>query len=289
MDVVGVGGGMPSLPHRGTYGNDGLYSRAGDGLSHAAEFAYGLGAVPKAYVPAVLWQYKHVIEPWEATQQDFRPAEGEGCWNAFYYPHRAVYAFVNWPVGVEPKNPAEVMPKAMVDTVHGYFVSRAGWADGGDVLVTNLLNNGQEGYHRVKDDGKISIWGLGLRGQWSTDFRRGRTVHYAAAEDGSTVTGLAKDGWVRWLAVDLSGASGAPLVLVGVGKGFDAGKLRARSEGNRSLEATTVKAGDVTYTVVILAKGAPPEATADGDGVKVGGQRYAYDSKALTMARFDAN
>ncbi|KPJ71924.1 MAG: hypothetical protein AMS14_08830, partial [Planctomycetes bacterium DG_20] len=152
MEIVPRGG-KPSFPSRGTYGGEYF---DGEGQSHSGEIAYGFGTIGEQYKPALLWVYENFVKP------------DRHHYGANTYPHRAVAAFVNWPVGAEPVNPGTVMPKAVADTIHGYFVSRNRWKDADDVVITNLLGIGPEGYHRVKDGGTLHIWGLGTKCYWKT-------------------------------------------------------------------------------------------------------------------------
>jgi hypothetical protein len=68
-------------------------------------------------------------------------------------------AFVNWPIGVEPRNPEGIMPKAIEDRVHGYYFFRNRWKDGDDIAVSALLGYGpKDGYKPAF--GTIVVWGL---------------------------------------------------------------------------------------------------------------------------------
>ena len=252
MEIVPARG-KPNIPHRGDYGNDVLYARA-PMISHSGEFSQGLGAVPADLKPAVLWVYDRFVEPGEKKVYD-----------AIMYPHQAVYAFVNWPVGVEVVNPARLMPKAVADEIHGYYMFRNRWQDASDILVTAYLGRGPRGYKRVGDTSVI-VWGLGLR----TQFGRlsGKTTYFKAAPDGSAV--LTTDNG-HSLAVDFSGASGSPLLLVGLGSSFTGAK------------ATSVKAGGDTFHVMTLQKGDPPQPIADGEKVRIGKQTVTCDGGRLVL------
>ena len=256
MEIVPARG-KANIPHRGDYGNDVLYARA-PMISHSGEFSQGLGAVPADLRPAVLWVYDHFVEPGEKKVYD-----------AIMYPHQAVYAFVNWPVGVEPVNPARLMPKAVADEIHGYYMFRNRWRDENDILVTALLGRGPRGYKRVRDT-SVTVWGLGRR----TRFGRlsGKTTYFKSAKDGSAV--LATEG--HCLAVDFSGASGSPLLLVGVGSSFAGAK------------ATSVKAGGQTFHVMTLQKGDPPQPRPDGQKIVIGKQTVTYDGGKLVLGTMAA-
>ena len=268
MEIVPAGG-RPTFPHRGVYGSDDFDM---DGMSHDGEFAYGFGCVDAKYRPALLWVYEHFVKPHRQT------------WGAAIYPHRAVASFVNWPAGVEPVNPAEVMPKVVADTIHGYVVCRNRWRDGDDVVVTNLLNLGPEGYYRIKDGGTVYLWGLGLRAKWKTPLGGATPVYFQPHDDGSYVLSARARGKACDLAVDLSGRSGAAAMLVGTGEGFSAARFRPpRSKTDATMAAQTVQAGGRTFVIVTVQKGDAPKAVAAGDGVKVGGRGVRFDGKKLVL------
>lgn len=259
MEVVPDEKGRPRFPSRGVYGGEDF---DGTGQSHSGEIAYGFGAIEAKYRPALLWVYRNFIHKQ-------RPNYG-----ANMYPHRGVNAFVNWPAGVKPQNPAAVMPKAVADTIHGYFVCRNRWKDADDVVITHALGIGPEGYHRVEDYGKVRVWGLGARANWNTDFRRALPTFHEAGADGSMVLSAVREGKVSALAVDFSAASGAAAVLVGVGPAFDRTSL---SGGGDVAKTVTVKMGGYTYAVVTLAKGPAPKVAVTGTGIKVGARTFRFD------------
>jgi len=271
MEIVPDAQGRPRFPSRGPYGGEDF---DGAGMSHSGDVAYGFGAIEAKYRPALLWVYQNAVHP-------SRPNYGANT-----YPHRAVSAFVNWPVGVKPQNPGEVMPKAVADTIHGYFACRNRWKDADDIVITHLLGIGPVGYHRVKDYGKIRVWGLGVRASWNTGFREATPTFYKAEKDGSMVLSARKAGEISSLAVDFSGVSGAGAVLVGAGPAFDKTSLsRGEAKNGATAKAASVKAGARTYHVVTLQKGDPPKVTAGGDAVKVGKQTFRFDGKQIRRGK----
>jgi hypothetical protein len=259
--------GKASIPHRGDYGGDVVYARA-PMISHSGEFSQGLGAVPPELRPAVVWCYNHFVEPGERTIYD-----------AIMYPHHAVYAFVNWPIGEPERNPGELLPRAVEDKTHGYYMFRNGWQDEDDILVTALLNRGPRGYKGVGHR-PVIVWGLGIRtsfGQLS-----GETTHYRAAADGSaTLTAKGKSGQDA-LAIDFSGASGAPLLLVGVGPSFRAGK-EIRGRRGATANATSLTVGGITCHILTLQRGAAPTPRVDGDKVAIGRQTISFDGQTIIL------
>jgi len=267
MEIIPDAPGKPTFPSRGVYGGEYF---DGAGMSHSGDIAYGFGGITPKYRPALLWVYQNFIHPHRAN------------YGVNTYPHRAVNAFVNWPADVKAANPAEVMPKTVVDTIHGYFACRNRWKDSNDILITNLLHIGPWGYHRVKDSGHFRVWGLGVRARWKTDFREAIPVYYKAYKDGSMGISIRKAGKISSLAVDFSGVSGAPAVLVGVGPAFDKASLsRAEAKNGATAKAVSVKAGGLTYHVVTLQKGDPPKAVAAGSAVRVGNQRFWFDEPLI--------
>jgi hypothetical protein len=271
MEIVPKGG-KPCFPHRGVYGSDDF---DGSGMSHSGEIAYGFGTIDDKYKPALLWVYKNFIEP-------HRPNYGANT-----YPHRAVAAFVNWPAGIEPVNPAKVMPKAVADTIHGYFVHRNRWQDEKDIVVTNLLNLGHEGYYRVKDSGVVIIWGLGLRTRLKTGLNGHYPTVWEAARDGSSVLSAVKDGRVSSMAVDFSGASGAPAMIVGAGPAFAKPGFRPpRSDGRATAQLTEAKAGGHSFAILTLQEGEAPTPAAAGDAIRIGKQTIRFDGRKLILGTF---
>jgi len=271
LEIVPDSGGRPTFPSRGPYGGE---SFDGAGMSHSGDIAYGFGAIQPKHRAALLWVYENFIH------------RHRGHYGANTYPHRAINALVNWPTNVKPVNPAEVLDKTVVDTVHGYFACRNRWKDSDDVLVTHLLHIGPWGYHRVKDGGNIRVWGLGVRARWKTNFREATPTFYKTDKDGSMILSARKNGEISSLAVDFSGAAGTPAVLVGVGPAFDKTSLsRGQAKNGASAKYTSVNAGPNTFHIITLQKGAAPKASASGDRVKIGSQTFSFDKKRIIKGK----
>ncbi|MGB2822693.1 MAG: hypothetical protein WBF17_17045 [Phycisphaerae bacterium] len=262
--VSGKGGAY--FPHRGVYGGDDFDM---DGMSHDGEFAYGFGSIPDEHRPALLWLYENSVKPHRDT------------WGAATYPNRAVAAFVNWPAGAKATNPEEVCPRAVADTVHGYFVNRNRWKDAEDIVITHLLATGPEGYYRVKDAGTIHVWGLGVRASWKTGMRNALPTFWQAQKDGSSVLTVA-DG--SSLAVDFSGASGAPAMLVGTGPAFAKTSHRPpRTKGAATTRLTEVEAGGRKFALLTLQTGEAPSPAAAAQTVTIGKQTVAFDGEKIVL------
>lgn len=256
-------------PHpNGGYGTE--YFQRG-GLSKGGQFVQGFGAVADEHKPAMLWVYKHFVEPTEGKEYPDQLKEGEKSYDAFTYPHRAVLALVNWPMAVPEKNPEGVLPRAVGDEKMGYYVFRNRWKDADDTVVGVLLGARNDG------PGTVHVWGLGERVKFG-QMRKGKADHYAPRPDGSgTLT--AGD---TFLAVDYSGASGAEAVVVLGGAGV--GKPAAKSGG--VVAVTELKVGDTPFSVLTLQKkGDPPAVKVDGDKVVVGGQTVTFDGKKLVFEK----
>ncbi len=284
MEIVPRNG-WPYFPFRGEHGGE-LLDR--DGVWNGGEWCLGFGAVLEEHKPALLWIHQNFVEP------------GGQTYDVHTYPHRAAYAFVNWPFGVAPKNPADVLPRAAEDRRKGYFVLRNGWKDGDDVVVTAHLGTEAEGGAAPIGGGPVKVWGLGLRLDFPGGFGRATTVHFQSKPDGSAVLSAApapgaKD--VTSLAVDYGGASGAPALVAMVGP--TAGKLVYRDgvpgrevrpqdrtgPGGASAKFSVIAAGERTFYVLTLQKGKAPEARAEGDRVVVGGQTLSFDGEKIVLGK----
>ena len=193
------------LRHPSSYGS-GTYPDDRNGLSRGGQFAQGFGAVREAYRPALLWVFNHFVEP-DVQQRTYDTVSP--------YPHRAVLALVNWPIGEAEQNPAEVetLPPVLHDSLKHYFVFRNRWRDGDDIVVSGLWGARNDGAEPVM------IWGLGERLNWNQCARvgdgAGKSELLDVKPDGS---GIVRAG-DTWLAVDFSGKSGADALLVMTGPG----------------------------------------------------------------------
>ncbi len=172
-----------------------------NGLSSGGDFSQGFGITPDAHKPAVLWFYNHVISP--GPNKDY---------DALLWPHRAVYAFVNWPIGLAETNPAVVLPKYLRDHKAGYYVFRSGWTEtGDDVMATMYVHSMLP--HTMTTGVRIpgAIFGHGVNGSFNA-LRAHDQVH-ADIENGAVC--ILRSG-IQTFVADMSGLSGAPLVLIHV-------------------------------------------------------------------------
>ncbi|MGB2820010.1 MAG: hypothetical protein WBF17_03455, partial [Phycisphaerae bacterium] len=147
-----------------TYHSRGMYSKLKwSGLS--GDFAQGFGLAPPEHVPAILWFYNHVMEP--DGVRDFGVGSGDKA------AMNAAYAFVNWPVGLKPKDPGEVLGHCLYDREASFFVLRSGWRGEGDVVVSM--------------HGGAVVLGMGLEGTFPAGIPVEAEVTHFRDEDGTVV------------------------------------------------------------------------------------------------------
>ncbi|MFW6061302.1 MAG: hypothetical protein ACOC93_00690 [Planctomycetota bacterium] len=267
--------GRPHFPQHGGYPHN-IWSRKG--LSGGGYFAEGFASISPDKVPGMLWFYNQFLAEHDAANA--APHD-----TVSYYPHYTVMSFVNWPVGVEPVNPAEVMPQAVADTVHGFFANRNRWQDADDTVVTLCLNNGPDGYIAVKNDGQIKVMALGNSMLWRTGLGGGQTTYYQAEEDGSSVASIFADGKLHSFAVDFSGTSGAQTTLIGAGDAFAKGAVRLPGNSDAKWNATQVEAGDTRFVVVTIDPQKAPEVSVEGQAVRIGDQTVRFDGEKIVLGR----
>jgi hypothetical protein len=278
MEVLPVKGSPQWMDRKSSagasYGTESIWRSRG-------QFAQGFGAVDAKYAPALLWTYRNFVEAAElkGVIPEKRPrdfvgqgwlAKGERSFDALTRAWVAVLAFVNWPVGVQPENPEKVMPKAMEDRVHGYYVFRNQWKDENDVLVSALLGYGPKDAYKPQA-GPIYLWGLGKKYSFGS-FRSSGPAEFVPGANGGVVgTGT------QCLGVDFSGASGAPALLALVG-----------IEGPKpdgAVTVTPVELAGLKANIVIMQNGKGPEVKAEGDRIVVGGQTITWDGKKFMFGK----
>lgn len=283
------GNNSAQYPNRGTYGDDRFYQKGG--LSGGGDFAFGFGAIPAKYQPALLWTYENTLKQAEIKEK------GRPLFDAERYPHRAIYAFLNWPIDQKPVNPAELLPLTVVDRIHGYVIARNRYKDNDDLIVTHHLYSGPRGYYAVKDGkrlgdrpGVLRIWGHGLRTEMTTNTGDGHITAFAYAQDGSFTMTQRGSYAPTGLAVDFSQASGAQLVIVAIGDGAltrnGIRKERAHRSDSASLHRQEIEVAGTKAYVLTLQTGQTPEIKVDGKTLHVGKQTFAWDGQTLTMGQF---
>jgi len=202
------------------------------------------------------WYYNHFLL--EADTEAGTPYD-----TASRYPHVSVSALVNWPVDAKEKNPADVLPLCYRDSSCGFYVWRNRWQDENDTVIT-VLTNRTEGYMGAKPDSALCLNTKGQHVRWGTVLS-GPTKHWSTSPQGQSSSLTLADG--TCFAVDLTGASGADVMLVTTGKA----------------EGQTVKVGGKTLTFYFPTAESPPKVKAAGDAAVVGKQRVEIEDGNLIL------
>jgi len=265
MEVLPDSKGQPIYPCRkpSNYGNERMLDGNG-GFSHGGWFSQGFGAIPEETKPALLWLYNHFAAAADKNRRD-----------TANYPHRAILALLNWPIGVPEKNPAEVLGRTSMDRLHGWYVFRNQWQGADDVVVSLWLGSGPQG--NISAGGPdLLVWGMGERIRLAS-MPRCQTSYYRAEKDGSGVV----SGGGYSIAVDFSGKCGAP-VLVAVASEKDLGKYSEKNAGTTA-KVTDLKAGTANFRVLTLSRGEAPAVNAGGDVAHIGGRTLSLVRGNLVM------
>jgi hypothetical protein len=256
---------QPEVPARGDYGNDRIWQWR-HSISFEGDFAMGMGAVLPDEARAMAWIYDHFGEPGEKKNWDSD------------YPHQAIYAFVNWPgTTLEPD---KLLPKVIVDDIHGYYVCRNRWQDEDDTVVTTLLKRGPRGYKSGQVRGGNIVWSFGRKMDFGS--LSGKTTHFRAGADGSMELSDEKGGS---LVVDFSATSGAPVLLATTGKI----NLPRGPKGKVDITAAhVVNAGGMDVTVLTFSPppAEKPTVKADGAEITVGQQTIDTADGKLSLGQF---
>jgi len=261
---------------RGMYSADHL-TRVGH--SGGGEFSQGFGILPPAHTPAVLWFFNNVINP--VPQKDF---------DCVTYPQRTVYSYVNWPFDVKEQNPLETMPKYLRDTKAGYYVFRAGWSGTDDDIVATLYVSEMQNHTPalgIKSPG--AIFGMGVRADFMGLAKR--EEKFEDVDKGQAC--LIHSGTQAFFA-DMTGKSGAPLMLVEVGNlggvGGRPGLPRPANRGDDDnaprLVRQYLRVGPSEVTVTTVGRGKAPLAevkeTKDFFAVHIGKRVLSFTRTSVT-------
>ncbi|MCC5850154.1 MAG: hypothetical protein JJU29_18875 [Verrucomicrobia bacterium] len=265
--------GQVRVPHHGDYGDDRLITGS-PMLSQGGIFSKGMGMVTPEQRRALLWVYNTFAE-----HENFPRPYDVGA-----YPHRAIYAFLNWPIGEEPLNPAEVLPKVIDDTEKGYFLFRNRWQDNDDILVTVILGNASKRGFKHVSGGPTHVWGLGMRTRFS-GFRNSALVSFQGYEDGSGVLVTHNGGNHTGMAVDFSRHSGAEAVIVKVGERAGTGTDEVQGPNNASAIIQEIEANGRLYRIMTLQKGPPPELSVKDGWIRVGPQGFRFDGEKMEIEK----
>ncbi|GEM_PF-764069 len=178
------------------------------GTMNEGRFSQGFGVLPEKYHAAALWSYENY----------FASANGEEfAYDTSYYPHHAIQALVNWPIGVKPENPASLVPKAYVDDHFGHYVVRNGWHKDSKQDVVISIFTCVKGGTRVKPWKAlpIKILANGRLVEIPTGWKEKATKPIAFETD-QTSTSIATSGGT--FGIDFSERSGANGVMVSTKK-----------------------------------------------------------------------
>lgn len=208
--------GKPYYPARLIGGNvsygteDFLGNSKGGGFSHGGWFAEGFGVIPEDKKPALLWTYQNFVAKAMGDDYDIRN-----------YPHRAILSFINWPIGMKPVNPGEVLSKVRYDSIHGYVSFRNQWKDEDDILVTAWTNSGPRGWMGRKgphmpgyDHGDVILWAYGRETKLGAMHTGEPKVVWSNPDGSGSFTNGQKQ-----FAVDFSRRAGVDALIVGLGVG----------------------------------------------------------------------
>lgn len=216
-----------------------------DGLSKAAQYAQGFGVCPEKLKPVMLWTYNHIMEKDPATRSyDLLSV----------YPHRAVLALANWPIGMQETDPNTVLARVHWDTLHETYLFRNQWSGTEDDILVKAE-------FAARDPATFMIWGKGEKRNVGP-CPKGKMTHFQPAEDGSgTLTAAGMQ-----IGVDFGKTSGADALIVTAGTGATGGR--------------TVDAGGTSFHVFLVG-GKAPEPKVEGDKVVVGGQGFKSDGQKI--------
>lgn len=267
-DLVSVKGKAEfPLRHPSSYGT-GEFWKMRDGLSRGGQFVQGMGALATdEQRRAMLWVYNNTVEPDPSTRtfDTLSP-----------YPHRAILALVNWPIGVEPLNPEKIVAKARRDSRHDWFVFRNRWKDADDTLVTVLLG--------ARGDGATSptVWARGMKIDFPLKVAGAKASYWKAEDDGGGVFSTKLRGGVGSFAVDYSGKSGTETLVVYTGPGAGTGAKDYKS-ATGTARITTHTIGDRAWTVLTIQTDAAPKIDATGDSLQIGGRTATFDGEKIVL------
>jgi len=260
-----IRGGKPDFwPERGAYTHN-IWAR--NDKSGAGYFAIGMGGVTEEQKAALKWYYDKFLL--EHDRKMGMPHD-----TVSKYPHYSVCSFVNWPVGMEAKNPAEVLPHCYRDTIHGFVAWRNQWKDEKDIVISTLLRN-TIGYMKAEADGGLQINGFGKKFKWGA---AGGKITYWWQDEKATATVMTM-GNVS-LAVDMTGISGADLLLAITGDSD--GQKFAMGKG-KLVPGTPFRGAPPKISVKLLSYGETPKPTIKNYVVTVGKRTVALKDGNIVL------
>lgn len=253
-----------------------------DGGHHATYFSQGLGAVPPAYRPALRWTYDTFVGPRESA--NYAGVSGPTS-DVFNYPHRGLFALVNWPD--TSANPTTVLPRASHDPVMGRLLVRNRWQDADDIVVAVMAGARASASEVTYAGHRLMLHGLGVRlgfGNLSGVAGAATTLHRKDADGTSVMSTTAGGGWCA--AVDVSGLSGAPLLIALSGNAAETVVGDTAANRHRVVNATL---GAATVRILTLSPGAHPTITVANATATIGQRTITLVNGVLTLGTTATN
>jgi hypothetical protein len=251
------------------------------GGHHGGVWCQGFGAIRPEHAAAMLWVYRHFVEPTErARYKDL--AAGEKSYDASSYPHRAMFAFLNWPFGVTPVNPAEVLGKVSQDPTMGQYIFRNRWQDAEDIEVAVLFGGRAKAAGADLKGRRIMIRAFG--GRMSFGKLIGQEHVATTCTAGGDGSGVASGGG-NSVAVDFSKASGSDALVIVCGPA-GTGILAGDVDKTRA-KVFSVEAAGGKFSILSLSKsGTHREPAEDGERIVLGGQTVRLVDGKIVLGKF---
>lgn len=242
------------FPERGGYPHN-IWARGG--VSGGGYFSIAFGHASEPQKAAILWCYNRWLKdhdlkmgtPYDATTP---------------YTQHAILSYVNWPIGLQERDPDEVFPHAYRDTKWRFYAWRNRWQDKNDTVISILTKNAR-GNMEAPAESTLTIRSQGTTRKWG-NIPRGFAEPWAPEPDGTTVL---KTGSGSWLAIDFSKHSGAEALLVQAGPD-------APSEG-------AYEVGGVRFAVLSLGPGLLPQPRVEGSRLIVGRRAFSIKDRRLVL------
>ncbi len=289
MGMVPDENGTPLYTHVGGAGSYTAGKLGHRGYTDGGEFGQGFASlVDERRRAALLWTWNRGLGKSEPDKF--------GVW---HYPSKMVPTMAHWPMDLGALNPREVLPRAVMDTQHGYFIFRSDWQGPDDCVFCLLLDpHGRHGYVRSPKSGAMGLYGLGIRFQFRVGAERPEVTGFEPFDDGGGVLSFRIGEKPHSVAVDYGGRTGAAGVIV-VAPAWtnpkDTVDDRAKWTGREPAWAYKgrERVGDARLSrlwvddflggsaVMVFSRGDPPTIQADGNTLKVGEQSYTWDGARL--------
>jgi hypothetical protein len=115
----------------------------------AKQLAAAFPLAPETYRPALLWHWRALA------------GGKDGTTDAEILAHDTVRAFVNYPLDLEPRPPAGILPLSWLAPTYGYAGFRSGWDGQGDTLLQVFARSHPIGGWNGPNAGTFRLSGLG--------------------------------------------------------------------------------------------------------------------------------